>query len=525
MEMDRVQPQQGGREPRDRTTLRSEQREGVARVGGREGGATCGVAQWLPVVLVATSFLATSQRTLAQDQPPSGTTLPSATRIATQPEPWPNQDSPVAHERGGLFGSLPEWLQLRGQATFILQGVPGFPARYDAPSPSLPSRRQAELSHSYTLFLGARPLPFLEGFVDPEMVRGDGINHGSGLAGAPNGDVIRNPSVGKDPYLARYFARGTIPLSDEREAVESDDHVFRGPRPVERLTFTFGKMGSNDFFDTNGYANSTRTQFMNWGFINSTAYDYAADTRGYSVGLVAELNTKDWAIRLGSFEMPTVANGIDLAGNIRDSRGDQVELEMRPRWRGSDQRPTVIKLLAFRNLSNAGRYRDAIELAQASATTPDITSVRRTGTAKYGFAVNIEQPLADDGDTGLFARAAWNNGTTETFAFTEADRSYSLGVQISGKNWSRPDDRLGIAFGQNFLSGDHRDYLQAGGVGFQVGDGRLSSGPETIVEAYYSARLTGFTEATVGYQFIANPGYNRDRGPVSVISFRVHLFF
>jgi hypothetical protein len=445
----------------------------------------------------------------------------------------PEAASPPAPARTGLSAFLPDWLQIRGQATFIFQYMPAFRAKYDPPPdyPGLPSHWQADFSDSYTLFLGARPISWLELFVDPEMIRGDGINHGAGLAGATNGDVIRNPSVGKSPYLARYFARATIPLGEERTTPEADDHIFALPTPVRRFTLSFGKMGTNDFFDTNAYANSTRTEFMNWAFINNTAYDYAADTRGYSIGGVAELNFEDWAVRVGSFEMPTEANGIKLAKNLGESRGDQIELELRPHVISSagvgeaSGKPTIIRLLAYRNISHAGRYSDALALAEAMGAIPDITAVRKAGTAKYGFGVNIEQPLADDGDTGLFARAGWNNGTTETYAFTEADASWSFGAQISGKKWSRQNDRLGLAVGQNFLSSSHRAYLAAGGQGFQLGDGRLSYEPESIFETYYAARIAPFAEATAGYQLIINPGDNRDRGPVSVVSLRLHLFF
>ena len=432
---------------------------------------------------------------------------------------------PGTEGRKGLFSFLPDWMQIRGQATYIIQDVPGFPAAYDGKFPSLPSRHQAEMSHSYTLFLGLKPLPWLEGYVDPEIIRGDGVNHGSGLAGEIDGDVIRNPQAGKNFYGARYFGRVTVPLGGETEKMESDDHQFVGDLSVNRVSVWFGKFGSNDIFDTNAYANSTRTQFMNWSFINNTAWDYAADTRGYTVGVAMEINTKFWALRLGSFEMPTTANGIDLSGDWTHNRGDNAEFEIRPRFFKSVEGPTKIKFLAFRNISNAGRYSDAIKLAEATGTTPDITAVGEPATAKYGFGLNVEQPLADDGDTGLFARLGWNNDTTETYAFTEVGHEFSLGAQISGKNWGRADDRFGIAYGQNFLSNEHREYLELGGAGFQVGDGRLDYGPEMIGETYYSARVLSFVDLSLGYQLIFNPGYNRDRGPVSVISFRVHLFF
>lgn len=422
----------------------------------------------------------------------------------------------------GAWLDLPPWLHASGQSTFILQSMPGFPSRYEGPH-SLPARRQAQLSHTYTLYLGVRPVSWLEGFVDPEMIRGNGLNGGQGLAGFTNGEVIRNPSVGKEPYVARAFARITIPMSTQTEPVETGDHQFGGSQAVHRLTLTGGKLATTDLFDTNTYANSTRTQFMNWSFLNSTAYDFAADTRGYTVGAAAELTWDAWTLRVGSFEMPTVANGIDLANNLGSSRGDQVELELRTHLAGAQAKPTTFRVLAYRNVSDAGLYAEA--LAAAGPGVPDITAVRRDRTAKYGFSANAEQPLADHGDTGLFARAAWNNGQSETFAFTEADASWTLGGQLSGVHWSRPDDRVGLAIAQNFLSGPHRAYLAAGGLGFQLGDGALSAGPESICETYYSWHLCPHADLTGDVQLIANPAFNRDRGPLAVFSARLHIGF
>ncbi|HTC24168.1 MAG TPA: carbohydrate porin, partial [Gemmatimonadales bacterium] len=287
------------------------------------------------------------------------------------------------------------------------------------------------------------------------------------------------------------------------------------------LVLTGGLLAAADIFDTNRYANSTRTQFLNWSFINNTAWDFAADTRGYTRGGTVEWIDDSFAVRLGSFQMPTVANGIDLDGDLLHSHGDQVEVEIHPTLLAS--RPTVVRMMAYENRARMGNYRDALVLAQRTGTTPEVTRTRQHDALKYGFALNMEQPLTQDGETGLFARLGWNDGATETFAYTEADWALSVGAQVGGEGWHRAGDRLAIGIAANGLSDSHADYLARGGLGFELGDGRLSYRPETIVEAYYLVQLVKWIAFTVDYQFVADPGDNAARGPVSVVSVRLHL--
>ena len=416
------------------------------------------------------------------------------------------------------------WYHVGGQATFIEQFLFPFHSPYSGPH-SLPSEHQARLSQTYTLYLGARPFSELEAFIDPEMARGAAIGDSLGLAGITNGDVIRNPSLGQDPYLARYFLRWSIPTGGEMQHVEASDLQVAGFRSSERIVVTAGKLGTNDIFDLNSYANSTRTQFMNWALINNAAYDYAADTRGYTHGIALEWIHPEWALRLGTFQMPTSANGPDLSTDLAHSRGDQIEGEYHAHLWGDEHEPLIMRLLGFRNLADAGTYRTAIALGEQTGTTPDITAVRQPGTVKYGFGLNLEQPLADEGATGLFVRMCWNDGATESYAYTEADRSLSVGTQIGGVNWSRPNDRIGVAFAVNGLSAPHKDYLAAGGLGFLLGDGKLNYATEQIGELYYAWQFCRFAAASFDAQFIGNPGYNQDRGPVTVLSLRMHLAF
>ena len=407
-----------------------------------------------------------------------------------------------------------------GQATAVWQYKPSFHSPYQGAHSLKPGTEDA-ISQSYTLYTGIRPWPWLEIYADPEMVRGAGISDALGLAGYTNGEVIRNPAIGMDPYLARFFLRATLALGDDMESLGTDQLQIGGDFPLQRLSLIFGILATNDLFDTNRYANNARTQFLNWALITDVAYDFAADTRGYSRGIALEWAMPYVEVRAGVFQMPKVANGLNLAADLVNNQGEQIEVDVP--YELLSGKPLVFRALFYGNHAHMGNYNAAIALGRETGQTPDITQTRTTGAVKYGFGINFEQPLADDGETGLFGRAGWNNGATESFAFTEADRTVSIGAQISGDSWYRPYDRIGIGFVANGLSDPHADYLAAGGLGFILGDGRLNRGAEIITEVYYSLRLLSWFAVSVDYQFIKNPGYNRDRGPVSVVSLRGHM--
>ena len=270
----------------------------------------------------------------------------------------------------------------------------------------------------------------------------------------------------------------------------------------------------------NRYADAARTQFLNWSLLNNTAWDFAADTRGYTDGLVLGWINPRWSLRYGVYLMPTEANGTKLESSPQRARGEQLELTLQPHADGA-----ALRLLAFRNIANMGVYRDAIAYALAHGTVPDIHADDRPGRRKYGFAINGELPLADDGETGLFARAGWNDGRNESFAFTEVDRTLSAGMQLSGAHWGRPKDHLGVAFAIDALSPAHRDYLALGGQGFTLGDGALAYGRERIVEAYYNIAVIDHLTLAPDIQLIHNPGYNRARGPARFVGMRAHVEF
>jgi high affinity Mn2+ porin len=418
----------------------------------------------------------------------------------------------------------PAWApQLLGlQATIIYQNMPPFRSPYGGPN-SLTFDHGLGQGHTetYGVYLGSQIAPTLQTYLDIEEERGDGISRAVGLGGITDGDVIREGSVdlGQNPYIARLYLRYFIPLSRENDplATRSMDQL-PGNEPGSRVEIKIGLMAATDDFDLNRYANNTRTQFMNWGLINNTAWDFAADTRGYDYGFVVALVEPSWRLAFGSYQMPTMANGNTFDGHIEQARGDNFELTLKPNQQG-----TVLRLLAYRNLARMGDYADAIASGDASSSTPNIAADDRLGRSKYGFGFNVEQPLADDGETGAFARIGWNDGHTEDFAFTEVDRHLSTGVQVSGTHWGRTDDHLGVAYVWHGLSPQHRDYLAAGGIGFVLGDGKLNYGLEQVLETYYRVQLGQYAQLSPDFQYIQNPGYNRDRGPVEVYSLRIRL--
>jgi high affinity Mn2+ porin len=415
----------------------------------------------------------------------------------------------------------PLWrpLLLGAQYTGIRQHLFPFSAPYTGPL-SLRAEGDTQTTHTFGVYGGVQLWTHLQAYLDVEMFKGAGISNATGLGGLTDGDVVRQGSfnLGKKPYLARLYLRYTVPIGSGSDNVARAMDQLPGLEPSSRLELKVGRLAANDDFDRNRYANSTRTQFENWSLWNNTAWDYAADTRGYTGGLMLGYVTPRWSIKFGVYRMPEVANGPDLVSSLRAARGQNLEATLQPNQIG-----TIVRLLAYRNVASMGVYRNAIARGIAQGTVPDITADDRPGRTKTGFGVNVEQPLADDGETGLFLRLGWNDGKTETFAFTEVDRHLSFGVQLTGSRWARPEDRLGVALAIDGLSPDHRDYLAAGGAGFVLGDGALNYGLEKIVEVYYRIQIGRFVQLTPDFQYIRNPGYNRDRGPASVIGLRLHL--
>jgi high affinity Mn2+ porin len=410
---------------------------------------------------------------------------------------------------------------LSGQANFIFQTHPPFYAPYSGTNSLSPNYEKAT-SRVLTFYSGARLNDSTEILVDIEEAGGAALSAGLGLAGDPNLDIVRNPSLSKAPYLARGLIHKVFALSDDKiESLRSFLSLFE-QLPRRRLEFRLGKFSIPDFFDQNSAGSDTHFQFTNWTVDNNGAYDYAADTRGYTVGLTLDFEDRNWGFRFAEALMPKVANGIDLVWKAWQAHAENFEYELRHGV--MPHKPGVLRVLAYTNYANMGIYRQAVAQFHAGLVPrPDITHHPWHITRKYGFGVNLEQSIW--GGLTAFGRFGWNNGKTESFAYTEVDQAWEGGLGAFGALWHRRYDRAGIAFVSNGICKDHQTYLADGGLGFLLGDGALRYGREQILESYYTAHVWRGIYVGPGLQRIVNPGYNRDRGPVLVPSFRAHAEF
>jgi len=415
---------------------------------------------------------------------------------------------------------------LGAQATVILQNQSALTAPYSGRL-SLDPRGDTQPTDTLGLYLGWAPLDWLQAIVDIERFNGAGVSNATGLAGLTNGDVVREgvSGVKKEFYLARDYLRFMLPLGDGVSAVERGKDQIGGGEADRRLQLKVGRMAANDDFDNNRYAGDPRSQFLNWSLWANDAWDYAADTRGYTDGLVVAYVSPAWSFEYGIYKMPVFANGQQLVPSLLRANGQNWQLTLSDIPSG-----TIVRLLAYINTASMGLYRQALEVAAADHTVPDVAADDAPGRHKVGYGVNLEQPLADRGDTGAFLRYGWNDGNTESFAFTEVDKVLSFGGQLSGVHWKRPSDCLALAVSSEGLDAPHEQYLAAGGSGFLLGDGRLDYGHEQILEAYYRFEYTWPEhpgpikwQLSPDFQYIQNPGYNRDRGPVHFWGIRFHL--
>jgi len=411
-------------------------------------------------------------------------------------------------------------LWLSGQANFIFQTHPEFHALYSG-THSLDPHYEKATSRVMTLYTGVRLNNSTEILVDIEEAGGTALTEGFGLAGNTDLDIVRNPSLSKAPYLGRGMIHKVFALSDDKVENQRTWSSLFEELPRRRLELRFGKFSMPDFFDINSVGSDTHFQFINWTTDNNGAYDYAADTRGYTVGLTADYEDRNWGFRFAEALMPKVANGIDLVWKPWQAHAENFEYELRHGF--IPKKAGVVRLLAYINSANMGIYRDQILKAQAAGTTPDITAHTWQITRKYGFGINVEQNLTHY--ITAFARFGWDNGKTESFAYTEVDQTFAEGFGANGVWWHRKQDRAGVAFISNAIAKDHQNYLAAGGLGFLLGDGQLNYGRENILESYYTVHVCRGIYLAPGLQHINNPGYNRDRGPLLVPSFRAHVEF
>jgi high affinity Mn2+ porin len=475
----------------------------------------------LPPVLVLAAALVPAGPARAQQpdlpspgQPPAETAAPVAPADPRDPPPADDgTESLLPHSQSTRF-----WIS--GQANFIFQTHPDFRALYSGTHSLSPGYEKAT-SRVMTLYTGVRLNNSTELLVDLEEAGGAALSQGFGLAGDTDLDIVRNPLLSKTPYLGRGMIHKVFALSSDK--IENQRNAFSlfAELPRRRLEVRFGKFSMPDFFDVNSVGSDTHLQFTNWTIDNNGAWDYAADTRGYTVGLVADYEDRNWGFRFAEGLMPKVANGIDLVWKPWQAHAENFEYELR---RGMiPKKSGVVRLLAYANSANMGIYRDQVSRAQPAGTLPDITDHPWHMTRKYGFGINLEQNLTRY--LTAFGRFGWDNGKTESFAYTEVDQTFAEGLGANGPWWHRKQDRAGIAFVSNAIKKDHQEYLAAGGLGFLLGDGHLNYGRESILESYYTAHVWRGIYVAPGVQYVVNPGYNRDRGPVIVPSFRAHLEF
>jgi hypothetical protein len=458
----------------------------------------------------------------AAPQPPAATPATDITSDQTTPEPAPILA--MAPHTSSRY-----WIS--GQANVILQGDLPFHSPYEG-AHSFISQAEAKASYVATLYTALRPTPSIrystDFVLDIESTGGRGLSQAYGLAGFTNLDVVRNPTLSSVPYLARYQVHQVIGLTSQTTPQDPGFYALAPSVPVRRIDLRIGKLTLPDFFDVNDIGTDSHLQFLNWTVDNNGAWDYAADTRGYTVGGMAGYDDRVWSLRYGIFAMPTVANGISLDWAFSRAQGQDGEFELRhgflPNHKGTQ------RVLFYANRAHMGDYRLAVQdflngsdTLHYGVTVPTITLHETFGALKYGFGYNTQQEVTDN--LRLFGRFGWNEGQHESFAYTEVDQTAEAGGDYALARWRRPADKIGLAIVSNAIKKDHQIYLKDGGLGFLLGDGNLNYAREDIQEGYYNLHAWRGLFYALDVQHISHPGYNRDRGPVWVGSLRMHIDF
>lgn len=409
----------------------------------------------------------------------------------------------------------------RFQTTYVRQTKPAMRALYSGDK-SLYAGKEMSYSGTLTGYFGLRPWQGGELYLNPEITQGIPFSGLTGSAGFTNGELTRTAGSNPKIYRQRLFLRQTWGLGGGDEQIESGLNQMASTVDKNRLVLTVGNFSVLDVFDNNSYAKDPRSQFMNAAFMTYLSYDYAADARGFGWGYALEWHRDDWTLRIGRMTGPEEPNMLPTDYQIGKHYGDQIELERRHTL---DERPGKIRLLGWRNRAKVARFDDALAYYNATGGTlpQSILAVRNHEQLKYGVGINIEQELADR--FGFFLRAMRADGRSETYAFTETDASLATGLVLQGAGWGRERDTLGIAYARNAISDARRRYLEAGGISFFIGDGRLNYRPEQIIETYYSIGLAKNLSLTLDYQRMQNPAYNADRGPANFYAIRAHAEF
>ena len=401
------------------------------------------------------------------------------------------------------------------QNTAIIQGSLPFPAKYSGPN-SLDSQGETRETISVDVFAGVRLWSGAEAHVDGLMWQGFGLSHTTGIEAFPNGEAFRDGTKVPNVNLPRVFIRQVIGFGGEQEDVEDDQLQLAGKQDISRLTLTVGRFSAKDIFDNNAYANDPRTQFMSWAFMANEAWDYPADALGFETGLAAELNEPQWTWRYGFFQVPKESNGTAQDQHYLKAWGMVWEIERRYLI---NNHPGVVRLLGFLNRAHMGSYQIAVD----NPVRPADIEATRAYRSKYGFGINVEQEVCTN--IGVFSRLGWSDGQNEAWMFSDVDHAATLGISVKGQAWHRSDDTFGFAGALSGISRVHQEFFEAGGTGILAGDGKLTYGLEKVLETYYDFSVWKTIHATVGYQYVTDPAFNRDRGPVSVISGRLHWEF
>ena len=434
-----------------------------------------------------------------------------------------------SQEAGASGGGQAQTWNFHVQNTDIVQGYPAIRSKYSGPN-SLPSGGETRESVSLDLMAGVRLWRGAEAHIDGMMWQGFGVNNTHGVDGFPNGEAFRLGTGVPNGSITRLFIRQTFGLGGEEEAVADGQLTLAGKQDVSRLTFTLGRMNAKDIFDNNAYANDPRTQFLNWAMIANEAWDFPADAIGYTTGLAVELNQPKWNLRYGFFQMPRFSNSLTAEdrvlkwpydnsaqdGPVLEAWGMVMEFERRY---SINAHPGAVRFLAYLNRAHMGSYQDAVN----SPTRPADITASAEFRYKYGFGLNLEQEIAKN--IGIFSRLGWSDGQNQGWCFSDVDYTATGGISINGEGWHRLGDTFGLAGVLNGISKVHQKFLAAGGTGILAGDGSLNYGWEKILETYYDFKIWKSVHGALDYQFITNPAFNQDRGPVSVFGARLHWEF
>ncbi len=472
---------------------------------------------------------------LSAPQPPVAAVLAQVNPARPTPGEQPDDEQAAPEAQAGPVLTMaphPDGTRywVSGQANSIFQMHGHFRSPYQGTN-SLQDTFETKASEVGTLYLGYQLHPNsrynTDLLVDIENAGGRGISQALGLAGETNLDVVRNPTLSTLPYLSRGEIHQTIGLTGEMVDQDRGPFALATKAPARRFEMRAGKMSLPDSLDVNSVGTDSHLQFTNWTIDNNGAWDYAADTRGYTVAGILEYDDRIWSARYAIAAMPTVANGIDLDWDLRRANGQNWEFELRKGLFApllDPKRHGAIRVLSFVNHAHMGDYRQSVQqYLSGKIATPDITQSERFGAVKYGFGLNTEQEVTES--LRLFGRFGWNEDQHESFAYSEVGQTVLVGGDYNGQSWKRANDKVGVAYVSNAIKRDHQNYLHYGGLGFLLGDGNLNYGRENIVEWYYNAHLWRGLYAMGGGSWVDNPGYNRDRGPVYVPTVRVHIDF